>query len=273
MVTDGMRVAVAGLGSVGMRVAAALDAGEMPGLRLTAVSAQTLRAGDKRMSRFGSSVVAVEAQRLIDHGDVVVECLPPSAFAEVAEPVVRRRGAVLVAVSVGALLERADLVETAHSNGARILAPSGAVAGLDALRAAALAGLKRVRLVTRKPPASFGESLLVGGQTVAANTLEEACVVFTGSARDAVRAFPKNVNVAATVSLAGLGPDRTEVEIRADPDCTKNTHELTIWSDAGMVTAVSANAPDDVNPKSSAITAYSVLACLRRLSEPFSIGS
>lgn len=264
---------MAGLGSVGFRVACSLNAGKIGGLTLAAVSARNLADGDGRMAKFGQHVALAEAGRLAEHANVVVECLPPSEFMAVGAPVVRIPGAVLAVTSVGALLEHGDILETASRSGAKVVAPSGAVAGLDALRAAKLAGLKRVKLVTRKPPSSFGDTFKVCSTTLSAAKLTESVMLFGGNAREAVRAFPKNINVAATVSLAGLGPDRTEVEIWADPACRHNTHELQIWSEAGEVTATGINLPDSGNPKSSAITAYSVLACLQRLAEPFSMGS
>ena len=264
---------MAGLGSVGMRVACSLNARELEGLTLAAVSARNLAHGDRRMARFGTQVAMAKAGRIAKHANVVVECLPPSEFMTVAAPVVEIQDSVLVVTSVGALLEHKNILETALKSGARVIAPSGAIVGLDALRAGKLAGLTRVKLVTRKPPLSFGETLLIDGKFLSTHELTESVMLFGGNAREAVSAFPKNINVAATVSLAGLGPDRTEVEIWADPACKYNTHELRIWSAAGEVTAAGINLPDSGNPKSSAITAYSVLACLQRLAEPFSIGS
>ncbi len=256
-------VAVAGLGSVGLRVAQALDAGDVPGMRLVAVSARTAAPGDRRMASFSDAVALTPLDRMAMLAEIVVECLPPARFAELAAPVVSTPGRTLVVASVGALLTAGPLLETARQTGVRILAPSGAVAGLDGVRAARLAGLTRVRLVTRKPPAAFGVSAGDGA----------AVLLFDGTARQAVDRFPKNINVAATVSLAGLGPDRTEVQIWADPAVTENRHELQVWSAAGTMTATTVNRPDPANPKSSAVTGHSLLAALRRLTDPVSVGS
>jgi len=267
------KIAVAGLGSVGFRVAAALDRGEIPGLKLVAVSARSLQSSDQRLNTFSKDVIAADLRLLGQLAEIVVECLPPSEFMKVAESVLRKEGSTLVVASVGALLENSHVIELSSSCGSSLVAPSGAVAGLDALRAAKWAGLKRVQLITSKPPSSFGTKLCVGTAVIETSSIYEKIQIFSGSAREAVKAFPKNINVAATVSLAGVGPDKTEVEIWVDPALKFNTHELKIWSKAGEVSARSTNHPDEVNPKSSAVTAYSVLACLQKITNPFAIGS
>lgn len=269
---EAQKVAVAGLGSVGMRVARAIDAGR-PGLELAAVCASDTARARQRVDGFRRRPAVVPVGELARHAAIVVECLPPEHFRLVAEPVVRKRGTILIVASVGALLFHDDIVAEAAENGIRILAPSGAVAGLDGLRAARAAGLESVALVTRKPPRSIGPLIETAAGRVSADSLDEAVQIFSGSAREAVAAFPKNVNVAATVSLAGIGPDATRVEIWADPAVETNCHALTVRSRAGSITARSDNLPDPENPRSSAVTGYSILAMLDRLVEPVSIGS
>lgn len=268
---DGRAVAVAGLGAVGLRVARALDAG-IPGLRLTAVSAHDLDRARTRIAGFASAPKLAGLADLAGQADIVVECLPPACFRDIAEPVIAR-GGVLVAASVGALLANDDLVEAAWLSGARILAPSGAVAGLDALRAGSEAGLTSVRLVSRKPPKAFGAAVETSSGLRQTLDIDEATCLFTGTAREAVERFPRNINVAATVSLAGLGPDRTTVELWADPAVRANQHELFIVSSAGEVTVRALNLPDPDNPASSAVTGHSIVAALRRLVSPVVIGS
>lgn len=265
-------VAVAGLGSVGMRVARALDAG-IPGLRLTAVSAHGIDRARQRTSDFAHPPKVVELEALVGEADIVVECLPPAEFRSIAEPVLAG-GGTLVAASVGALMANDDLAALAARAGGRIIIPSGALAGLDALAAAAEAGLQEVHLLTRKPPAGFGPEVEAdGGIRKATGDIATPVRLFAGTAREAVRRFPKNVNVAATVSLAGLGPDRTTVEIWADPAVASNQHQLSVRSAAGTVSVTAVNLPDPDNPKSSAVTGYSIVAALRRLTAHMAIGS
>lgn len=258
-----LKVAVAGLGAVGMKVATALDAG-VPRLELVAVSAADEARAGARVAGFVRVPRVLPVERLAEAADIVVECLPPSAFRAVAEPALAG-GRTLVVASAGALIAHEDLRGRAGEGGGRILLPSGALAGLDGLSAAAEAGLEAVTLVTRKPPTSFGEG--------AASGAGGARCLFAGSAREAIARFPVNVNVAATVSLAGLGPDRTRVEVWSDPTLTRNEHHLTVESRAGRFTLVAQNWPDPENPKSSAITGFSIIAALRRLTLPLVIGT
>lgn len=263
------RVAVAGLGSVGGKVAAALDAG-LPGLVLAAVSARSLDRA--RAAGYRSRPAVLPLDGLAAHADVVVECLPPALFAVVARPILEK-GGILVAASAGALLAHEELIDLARRRGGRIVLPSGAIAGLDGLLAAAEAGLEEVRLLTRKPPAGFGEAVEVEGRRVATASIAEPLRLFSGSAREAIARFPVNVNVAATLSLAGLGPDRTRVEVWADPAATRNRHEITVRSAASVFTAEVTNLPDPANPKSSAITGHAIVAALRRLSATLVVGT
>lgn len=260
MAADVRKVAVAGLGAVGLKVAAALARG-MDGLELAAVSAADPERAQARMAGFAQMPPVEPLERLPELADIVVECLPPSLFRTLALPTLAA-GRTLVAASAGALVANEDLLARARAGEGRILLPSGALAGLDGLHAAVEAGLEAVTLLTRKPPTSLG-----GTETA------EASCLFAGTAREAIARFPVNVNVAATVALAGLGPDLTRVEVWSDPALMRNEHHLSVTSRAGSFTLVARNWPDPDNPKSSAITGFSLIAALRRLTVPVTIGT
>lgn len=266
-----LQVAVAGLGAIGYRVATALDSG-IDGLQLAAVSARDAGKADQRLHGFRRRPPLLPLAQLAEVAEVVVECLPPAAFRAAGEPILAR-GGTLLAASVGALLQNDDLVALATRTGGKILIPSGALAGLDGLSAAAEAGLEAVRLVTRKPPASFGTAVTVAGQVVPTASITVPIRLYRGSARAAIQALPVNVNVAAAVSLAGLGPDRTHVEVWADPTVRCNEHRLYVRSRAGAFTVAVANQPDPGNPKSSIVTAHSLVAALRRMVSPLQVGT
>lgn len=264
-------VAVAGLGAVGFKVVAALEHG-IPGLVLTAVSARDLDRARERVGHFRAPPAVVPVEALARHADIVVECLPPAIFQAVATPVLNR-GGTLVPASIGALLAHDELIRLASRRGGRIIVPSGAVVGLDGLRAAAEAGLEEVRLVTHKPPSSFGGTVVTEGRTIETAAIDQPLCLFRGSAREAIRLFPVNVNVAAALSLAGVGPDKTQVEVWADPDTDRNRHAIFVRSRSNAFTAEVVNIPDPDNPKSSGITGYSIVAALRRIVGPMAVGS
>ncbi|WP_034491539.1 aspartate dehydrogenase [Afifella pfennigii] len=269
--TGPAKVAVAGLGAIGSKVAAALDAG-LPGLKLVAVAAGEEAAARRLIASFREEVPILALGELAGLADIVVECLPPELFAELAGPTLAA-GRTLIAASAGALLANEALVKMAAAHGGRIVVPSGALAGLDGLSAAAEAGLLSVRLVTRKPLRSLAQRVEVGGETIDLRDLAAPKRLYAGSVREAVAAFPVNVNVAASVAFAGLGPEQTQIEVWADPGASRNRHTLFVTSRAGAFTVEVENLPDPANPKTSSLTAYSLIACLRRLRAPFAVGS
>jgi hypothetical protein len=172
-------------------------------------------------------------------------------------------------LSCGALLDNFDLVELARRHGGRILVPTGALIGLDAVQAAALGGgIRSVQMITRKPPGGLeGAPYLVEHQ-IRVSGLTQAKLVFTGSAREAARGFPANVNVAAALALAGIGPDRTTIEIWADPAVDRNIHRIEVEADAARFSMQIENVPSLENPRTGRLTPLSVIALLRKLTSP-----
>ena len=176
-------------------------------------------------------------------------------------------------MSCGVLLRRWDLVERARDGGAQIIVPSGALLGLDAVRAAAEGEIHSVRMVTRKPPVSLAGAPYLEEQGIDLEGLAEPRRIFRGSAREGAVGFPANVNVAAALSLAGIGPDRTELEIWADPALTRNTHRIRVEADSARFEMQIENVPSEENPGTGKITALSVIASLRGLTSPLRVGA
>jgi len=266
-----LKVGIGGLGAIGLALACRLDEG-IDGLTLTAVSARDKDAARLRLSGLRQQVPVMALSELAPVSDVVVECAPAAVFNQVAEPVVRL-GKILIPVSVGGLLANWHLVEMAKATGARINVPSGAVLGLDAVRAAALGEITRVTIVTRKPPAGLAGAPHIEKHQIDLNSVEQSLKVFEGSARDGVAAFPANVNVAAALGLAGTGPDRTWLEVWADPGVSRNTHSITVESDSARFELKIENVPTDENPRTGRIVVLSTLAALKRLVDPLTIGT
>ena len=265
-------VGIGGLGAVGFEVARRIDAGEIDGLTLAAVSARDHGRARERMAGFRTPADVVAAGELAARADIVVECAPAAVFREIAEPVVRA-GRILVAISAGALLDHADLVETARATGARIVVPSGAVMGLDAVRAAAESGIGSVAMITRKPPGGLAGAPYLAEHGIDLEGLDAPLKVFEGSAREGARGFPANVNVAAALGLAGIGPERTRLEIWADPGVTRNTHEIRLEAETVRFHLRIENVPSIENPRTGRSVAPSVVAALRRFVAPLVVGT
>jgi aspartate dehydrogenase len=175
-------------------------------------------------------------------------------------------------LSVGALLVNEDLIALAKAHGGQIVVPTGALIGLDAMSAAAVGTIHSVRMITRKPVAGLlGAPHLIENK-IDIEGIKEPLKIFDGSAREAAKGFPANLNVAVALSLAGIGPDRTRVEIWADPTVTRNTHRIEVDSDSARFSMGIENIPSE-NPKTGKITALSVIACLRKLRAPLRIGT
>jgi aspartate dehydrogenase len=267
-----IRVAIAGLGAIGLAVARAIDGGRLSGMSLAAVASRDGEKARRTLDAFASPPPVLPLADLAAHADVVVECIPAAHFRAIAEPVLRA-GKTLMPLSVGALLDHEDLVAVAREHGGRIVVPSGAILGLDALRATAEGRINSVQIVTRKPPAGLAGAPMLAARGVSLDGLTEPVLLFSGTAREAAKGFPANLNVAVAVSLAGIGPDRTRIDVWADPGVTRNTHTITVKSDSSDLTMTIENRPSVENPRTGTITALSVIAALRRLTAPLVIGT
>jgi len=263
-------VAIGGLGAIGLPLARALDFG-VEGLTLIAVAARDHAKAEANLAGFRARprIVALDA---LAEADIVVEAAPASLFEQIAEAAIEA-GRIFVPASVGALLPRLHLVARAKATGARIIVPTGALLGLDAVRAAAEGTVESVTMVTRKPPAGLAGAPYLERYGIDLRNLTAPLLVFEGNAFDAAAGFPANVNVAAALALAGIGPTRTRVEIWADPTVTRNTHTIQVEAAAARFTMTIENVPSEENPRTGKLTALSVLTCLRGLVSTLKVGS
>jgi aspartate dehydrogenase len=265
-----LRVAIAGLGPIGRTTAEALDRG-IDGLALAAVSAQNPEKHGNWLGRLKSQPAVLPIEGLSEVADIVIECAPARLVRSIVAPFVTK-GKTAIVLSAGALLENEDLIELAKRNGGQIVVPTGALIGLDAVTAAAVGKIRSVRMVTRKPVQSLaGAPFLVENQ-IDIEKIREPLKIFEGTAREAARGFPANLNVAVALSLAGIGPDRTILEIWADPALTRNVHRVEVESDAARFSMSIENVPSE-NPKTGRITALSVIALLRKQFAPLRVGT
>jgi len=263
-----MRVAIAVLGTIGRSLASRFAAG-IPGFELVAVAARDRTKAAAALHEIGVEVEVMAVDELESFADIVIECAPGHLLPRIAEPVLRA-GKEVIVLSAGELLEHPDLIDLAATHGGTISVPTGALLGLDAVGAAAEGEIRSLRLITRKPPAGLMGA--PGAEGVGLVSIAEPLRVFAGTAREAARRFPANLNVAAALSLAGPGPDRTEVEIWADPGVRRNTHTIEMESDVATLTMTIENVPSE-NPRTGRITAQSVISMLRKREAHLRVGS
>jgi aspartate dehydrogenase len=264
------RVAIAGLGAIGRVVARRLADG-MPGLALACVAARDSGKAQAWLRAERIDCPLVELEAFPQMADLAVECAPAALLDRVCRPMLEAGKTVMV-LSAGALLARPDLIALAKERGGQIVVPTGALLGLDAVTAAAEGGIRTVRMTTRKPPKGLAGAPYLETHGISVENLQEAKCVFSGNAREAAAGFPANVNVAAALSLAGIGPERTRTEIWADPAIERNCHTIEVDADSARFTVTIENVPSE-NPRTGRITALSVVAALRKLHAPLRVGT
>jgi aspartate dehydrogenase len=200
--------------------------------------------------------------KLINRSDFIIEATHARSAYNLAKRALGAKRDVMI-MRVGGIIDQyKKLSILAQNKGRKVYIPSGAICGLDGLKAARGAKIKKVTLTTTKPPEGFG----IKG-------LKKDKVLFQGSARDAVKCYPQNINVAAALSIAGIGPEKTKVRIVASPGVKRNIHSIEILSSAGKITATTQNLPHPDNPKTSFLAVLSAAATLRQVLEPIRVGT
>jgi aspartate dehydrogenase len=266
---DTIGVGLVGLGTIGRAVARALADG-LPGCALVGATSRDEGRAKTFLASLPGEPPYLTLSRLCEQATLVVEAATGAALAEIA-PAVLGAGRDLLVLSVGALLDHPEWIQLAAGRGCRVHAPSAAIAGLDGLKGAAVAGhLGSVVMETRKPPRGLAGAPGVAGLDLGA--LRQETLVFDGTAREACRAFPANVNVVAAVSLAGLGPDATRIRVYAVPGLLLNRHTVTADGAFGRLRIEVENVPSD-NPRTGKLSYLSTIAYLRGLAAPLRIGT
>ncbi|HLE48124.1 MAG TPA: aspartate dehydrogenase [Candidatus Thermoplasmatota archaeon] len=256
-----MRLGIVGCGAIGTELAK--FAADQPEIRQIVLFDQVPERASQLSKAVARSKTTSSGENLIQASDLVVECASQDA-ARLFLPLAVAAGKNVMCLSVGAFVDdkfREKLTDAARQKGVKIYLPSGAICGVDGLKAAALARVRSVTLVTTKPPAALGLKT------------DQWTIVFEGSARDAVKKFPQNVNVAAALSLAGIGFDATRVQVVADPLATRNNHKVIFEGDFGRVRLEVDNLASPGNPKTSYMASLSAMATLRRILDPIQLSA
>ncbi|MBL8835312.1 MAG: aspartate dehydrogenase [Alphaproteobacteria bacterium] len=264
-----MRIALIGYGTIAASVARLLPGLAQGRAEIVGALAKPGRAEQARAKLAGVTVVESLDDLLALRPTIVAECAGHGAVAAHGAGVLAA-GVDLMVVSTGALTDDA-LSESLRgaARTARVLIPAGAVGGIDALAAMRLGGLDSVRYRSIKPPAAWRGT--PAEMAVDLDRLTAPTVAYRGTARDAARLYPKNANVAATVALAGIGFERTTVEVVADPGASHNVHEVEARGASGELSLRLVNLPSPDNPKTSALTALSVVRALLNEALPVAI--
>jgi aspartate dehydrogenase len=266
-----LSIAIAGLGAIGGGIVAEIARSE-PGIHITAVAARDEIKARALLLTHNVNARILPLIELPQAADIVVECLPAIAFDTIADATLAA-GKGLMVLSVGQLARREDLIPAFRAARQRLIVPTGAILGLDVVRALSRGNVTAIRIITRKSPGSLAGAPHLMANNIDPMTLSTSTCVFSGTAREAIKGFPANVNVAVALSLAAIGVDRTHCEIWVDLVETANVHTIEIETAGTSVSMTIRGKPDPRNPRTSQMTALSAVDALRRLVDPIWIGS
>jgi aspartate dehydrogenase len=258
-----LKVGIVGMGVIGTNIAGAITAG-IPGVTLAGVHV--------RDPAKAKGFPALTLSDLIVRSDLVVEAATQAALREFA-PAVLSAGKHLMVLSVGGLLGFLDeWTRLADRHGGRILVPSGAIAGLDGVKGAREGAITQVTMESRKPPRGWAGAPYIEAKRIDLEAIAEETLIFEGTATDACRAFPANVNVVAALSLAGVGPESTRIKVFAVPGLARNTHRITVEGEFGRLAIQVENIPSE-NPRTGKLSYLSAIALLRDLGAIVRVGT
>ncbi len=255
-----LKIGIVGCGTIGQALARAVDDGRIPA-RLAGLASRTRARAEELAKSLRTPAPVLSVPALVRASDLVVEAATGSALEEIVPPCLREGKDVFV-ISVGGLLGHEEWFREAEAGGCRILIASGAIAGLDGVRGAAVGRVDSVTLTTRKPPRALAGAPYVVEREMDLDTLTEETLIFEGTAREACKGFPTNVNVSAALSLTGIGPDKTRVRIVAVPGGKFNQHRIEVRGEFGRLTVEIENVPSATNPRTGLLSIYSSIAFL-----------
>jgi aspartate dehydrogenase len=272
-----MRIALIGGGTIAQLVLEHVRSAALGTFEVVALMGRTGGAprASKLAQQFAVRYVERREELLAQRPQAVIEAASHEAVRQHLVPLLEA-GVGVVVLSAGALVDdaiRAAAEQAAARSGALLFVPSGGIGGLDALKTACLAGVDEASIEVAKPPAAWKGIPYVEQNGFRLDALKGPVLLFEGSAREGVPHFPQNVNIAAILSLGGIGADRTRLRVVADPGLVLNTHTIRVSGRTGRFTLVLENVPAPENPKTSWLACYSALAALRALGSPVRYGT
>lgn len=269
-----LRIGIVGCGAIGSSLAKVIVSDFSRRVQLFSLYDIDIEKAYKLANKFNNQkLVALNLDDLINKIDFVIEATKSEAAFDIAKKAISSSREIMI-MSVGGIIQYFKELEVlAQEKNIRIYIPSGAICGIDGLKAAVCGRINKVTLTTKKPPRAFLGSPFVLKKRIRLDNINEDTVLFEGDVLSAVRLFPQNINVAATLSIAGIGPKDTIVRIVASPHTQRNIHEIEIDSDSGRIFTRAENVIHPDNPKTSYLAVLSAIATLKQILEPIEIGT
>jgi len=270
-----LKIGVVGCGAIGSSLAKTIIKDFSAQAKLVAlcdIDSKKAESLSRLVSR-KENLAVLNLTQLINRSDLVIEAASAKSSWEIAKNVLSK-GRDIMLMSVGGIVSHLKkLSDLAKRYNSKVYIPSGAISGVDALKAARIGKIKKVILTTRKNPLSFKGVGYAEEKNIDLKRIRKDKILFSGTAKEAVTYFPQNINVAAILSIAGLGADKTEVKIIASPKINKNIHEIEIESEAARIFTRTENVLHPDNPKTSYLAVLSAVATLKQILEPIRVGT
>jgi len=260
-----VKICIIGCGAIGTTIARAVE--DMPHIETTFLTDRSQECATRLQEKTKKVVYVPDIVPVLNEIGLVVEAASQEA-ARYYVPLALSAGIDVLIMSVGVLGDeqfQSDAFRLAKRKGARIFLPSGAIGGIDALCAASLEDIEEVTLTTTKPPSAFEGNQWLESNGIRPEEIRVRTELFDGPARDAIRHFPQNVNVAATISLAGIGFDKTRIRVVCDPQVGTNEHHIRAKGKFGELDVVTRNVPSPRNPKTSYLAALSAISSIKKI--------
>jgi len=267
-----IKVGIIGCGTIGSEIAKACLRELAGTITLVGICDIDKTKAEALVGILAKPVPILSSDDLIRAADLVTEAASAKISGDILEKCVNKNKDILV-MSVGGLLGKEKLLKYAEEKGVKVYLPSGAICGIDGLKAASAGEVDSVTLTTRKPLKGLEGAPYLREKNIDIGSISGETVVFEGSAEEAVKGFPQNINVSAVLALAGIGSAETRVRIVTSPDYTKNIHEVEITGDFGRITTRTENVPSKANPKTSMLAILSAIATLRAAATSVRIGT
>ena len=267
-----LKIGIVGCGAIGSYIAKNCDINLSDKIEVIAINDKDRSKVELLVKSLKTKPEILKLEELIKVSDLVVEAASKDVSALIAREALSNGKPVMI-MSVGGLLGNEDLFKLAEKKNVNIFLPTGAICGLDGLKAAAMSGIEKVVLTTKKPKKGLLGAPYLKRNKIDLDKIDKDTVLFEGTASEAVKGFPKNVNVAALLSLAGIGPEKTRVKIIVSPSINRNIHEIQISGSFGTITTKTENVPSPDNPKTSFLAALSAVATLKNVVSNIKIGT
>ena len=267
-----VNICVIGCGAIGTTIARAVE--PMPEINIVYLTDRSKECATRLQEKMTKVRYVPDIVPILNDIKLVVEAASQDA-ARYYVPLALSAGVDVLIMSVGIFQDeefQKDAFRLAKRKSAKIYMPSGAIGGIDALGAASLEQIDEVTLTTTKPPSAFGPNPYLESKGIVASELRERTELFYGTAREAVKHFPQNINVAATISLAGIGFEKTRIRIMCDPQVQTNEHHLKAKGKFGELDVVTRNVPSPKNPKTSYLAALSAISAIKKITGTIWVG-